>query len=125
MHNSKRIGIFKDEAKGKTISLFCTTGSKCYIDENRELGAEDMIKIKSVPKYVQKSQITGKDFVKAVMDPASRKTVEYSVIRLGENRKLYTVKCIRKTLNSNDSKRYVIKNGLDSLALGHYLTLNN
>ncbi len=118
-HNSSRIGVLKDESKGKVISKFLAACVKSYWVEY--LDKSNLCKFKSVPRYVQDTQLTINDFFYGFNNPDKRKKLEYFLIRISESRELFTIKCKRKTLNVHDSKRYVI--GRDSLALGHYLTL--
>ena len=83
-----------------------------------------IVKCKSIPKFAQ-NQISADDFLKAFNypDPVHRKRVKFNAIRIGKGRQLYLFRCVKSTLNPNDSKRYVLPGNLDSLALGHYLTL--
>ena len=121
-HNAKKIGVFKDESKGRVILKFYTTSAKCYWVEYKD-GSKPMVKNKGVPHFVQNNQLSLDDFVNAFKHPEKRKNVEYYQIRVSqETRRIYTVKCQRKTLNTYDSKRYVIEKGYDSLALGHAAT---
>jgi hypothetical protein len=126
--NSTRIGVLKDESKGRDIVKFLTTSAKCYWVEYASCECEEkckhessMCKCKAVPHFVQRTQLKLSDFENALRNPHKRKKLEYFLIRIGEDRQIFTIKCKRRVMNVHDSKRYVI--GTDSLALGHYLTL--
>ena len=119
-HNSTTIGVFKDESKGRIIVEFYTTSAKSYWVQYKD-ALKRMIKNKGVPHFVQENQLSLQDFIEAFKDSEKRKKIVYHLIRISqESRRIYTVKCRRKTLNTHDSKRYVINNGYDSLAMGHY-----
>ena len=49
----------------------------------------------------------------------------YSALRIGPDRKMFTSTCRKKILDCHDSKRWVYPCQTDSMALGHYLTLDS
>lgn len=139
--NKDIIGIFKEETRGKHILRFYTACAKSYLAEFKDTSGipkeqqtdemrkkfAPLCKVKTIPKYVQNTQLKGKDFVQAFSQHSpnssdKQKVVTFNVIRIGEKRQLYTMRCVRKTLNTHDSKRYVYT-AKDSLALGHYRTM--
>ena len=101
-HNSTRIGVFKDESKGKIIVQFYTTSAKCYWVEYKN-AIKRTVKNKGVPHFVQNNQLSLQDFIEAFKNPEKRKDIMYYLIRISqESRRIYTVKCLQKTLNTHD-----------------------
>ena len=136
--NKDIIGVYKEETKGKHIVSFYTSSAKSYLAEfkdtssiPREEQSEEIVKniaplckVKGIPKYAQNTQLKAYDFIQAFNQHSSKqsqKAVTFNVIRIGEKRQLYTMRCVRKTLNTHDSKRYVYT-AKDSIAIGHYRT---
>ena len=134
--NKDIIGIYKEETKGKHIVSFYTSSAKSYLavfkdppsipkkEQSEVKNIAPLCKVKGIPKYAQKTQLKAYDFIHAFNQHSSKqsqKAVTFNVIRIGEKRQLYTMRCVRKTLNTHDSKRYVYT-AKDSIALGHYRT---
>ena len=136
--NLSVVGVFKDECPGLLIRSMHSNGAKSYVYtiENttgivKELMTEKerklyypFIKMKALSKYFQSTLLSEDDFLRAFDQPYKERYITYTTLRMGYERRMYTFKCTRKILDSHDSKRYVFPDQRDSLALGHYLTMN-
>ena len=138
-HNHNVVGIFKDEMKGYVIQSLYTNSAKSYLiglfdntgipPSEQTLALKSLfdpaVKLKGIPRYFQAKLLTIQDFKEAFYFPDKVKTLTYSVIRIGQDRRMYTFKCKKNVLNIHDSKRYVFNNFKDSLAHGHVYTRAN
>ena len=137
--NSSTVGIFKDEIEnGLLIKSQHSNGAKSYvytIENNTGVTKNLMtekekkvyypnIKLKALSKFFQSTLLREEDFLNAFKNPNKETKLTYTALRMGHRRRMYTIKCTRKLLDSHDSKRFVHPLQLDSLALGHHLTLN-
>ena len=138
VENKFKVGIFKDEVSGLLIKAQHSNGAKSYlytIYNNTGLDVRLMnekerkiyyprIKMKALSKHFQSNLLTEDDFLQAFRDPNQERSLTYTSLRIGNERKMYTFTCNKKVLDPHDSKRWVYPSQLDSLALGHYLTLD-
>ena len=136
--NKSLVGIFKDEVPGLLIKSQHSNGAKSYLytienntgrdkfsmtEKEKELYYPN-IKLKALSRYFQSTLLTEDDFEKTFDNPNRECRLTYNTLRIGYERCMYTFKCTRKVLDSHDSKRWVYPNQRDSLALGHFLTLD-
>ena len=138
VENKSKVGIFKDEVSGLLIKAQHSNGAKSYlytIHNNTGLDARLMnekeretyyprIKMKALSRHFQSTLLMEEDFLQAFRNPGQERSLTYTALRIGNERKMYTFTCNKKILDSHDSKRWVYPSQLDSLALGHYLTLD-
>ena len=137
--NKSVVGIFKDEVNGLLIRSQHSNGAKSYlytIENNTGLDERLMnerergiyyprIRMKSLSRFFQSTQLREEDFVNTFLDPDQQHHLTYSALRIGPDRKMFTFTCTKKILDCHDSKRWVYPCQRDSIALGHYLTLDS
>lgn len=122
--NKKVLGLMKDENSGKIMRDFAGLKAKAYayIIENSENSINTVKKVKGVKSSVVKKL----DFDHYRESITSRKTFygEQRVIR-SRSHKLYTEIINKISLNYKDDKRYIMSNGIDTLAWGHFKIRNH
>ena len=115
--NKKVLGKFKDELNGKIMEEFIGLRSKLYSYKVFEDGKETK-KAKGIKKNVVQKQICFDDFRKCLL---TREAI-YKKQSLFRTKKhdIYTVEQNKKALSFYDDKRFILENGTDTLAWGHY-----
>ncbi len=114
--NTKVIGKMKDECNGKPPLEFVGLRSKMYslltYDDSTVNRTAKGIKKRYVAKHLKHDM-----YLKTLRD----KTVEHAKYRLFRSRahKLETVECCKVALCAYDDKRYVLEDGIGTLAYGH------
>ena len=117
---NKRIpGLFKDEVCGKIIKRFCGLKSKMYSFMYQE-NENDMYKLKAkgVAKATIEHNLRFEMFETTLFD-RTEMLASMDLIR-SRSHNLYCETVRKKTLSSFDDKRYLLDDGLSSLAYGHY-----
>ena len=114
--NKKVIGKFKDEASGIPITEFIGLRSKMYsyVKDNQKGGKT----AKGIKKIVIKNYIAHEDY-KNVLFENKQLYHKMKTIR-SQNHELGSYEINKVSLSCFDDKRYILKNGIDSLAYGHY-----
>ena len=117
--NKKVLGMFKDEVNGNVIDEFVGLRAKLYSYKMFE--GEESKKCKGVKKSVVKKSITHEDYKTCLTDqkPQLRKM---NVIRSYKH-DIFTEEVNKVALSANDDKRYILEDGINTLALGHYRIL--
>ena len=117
--NKKVLGILKDEVNGNVIDEFVGLRAKLYSYKMFE--GEESKNRKGVKKSVVKKSITHEDYKKCLTDqkPQLRKM---NVIRSYKHN-VFTEEVNKVALSANDDKRYILEDGINTLALGHYRIL--
>ena len=113
--NKKVLGKFKDEAGGKIIREFVGLRPKCYSIQIEE--AKSIKKAKGTKKNVTKS-LTHQDF-KDVLFGKDFPPLENVSLR-SHFHEIYTETIRKVALSAEDDKRVVQKDGIQTLALGHW-----
>ena len=115
----KVLGMFKDEVNGNGIDEFVGLRAKLYSYKMFE--GEESKKCKGVKKSVVKKSITHEDYKKCLTDrkPQLRKM---NVIRSYKHN-VFTEEVNKAALSADDDKRYILEDGINTLALGHYRIL--
>ena len=119
--NKKVLGKMKDETSGvpprETVGLrskmYSLLGSKP--DEDGELAKK---RAKGVKKSAVRDKITHDDYRECLFDGTAKRT-SMNLIR-SENHGLYTVTVNKIGLSAFDDKRFLLGDGITSLAYGHY-----
>ena len=119
--NKKVLGMMKDEAEGKNIKEFVGLRSKLYSFIMEE-GKENK-KCKGVKKQVVESSITHEDY-KTCLTTGKEQLRKQNIIRSYEH-EVYTEEVNKVALSAMDDKRYILKDGMHTLALGHYKIKDN
>jgi hypothetical protein len=112
--NKKVVGKMKDETDGTPISEFVGLRAKMY---SFQCGGSDHKRAKGVKRQVVKSTLNHQDYV----DILRGKTYRYDDMRLirSQLHNLYTVNLRKKSLAAFDDKRYILADGVTTLAYGH------
>ncbi|KAL4153311.1 hypothetical protein QTP88_001144 [Uroleucon formosanum] len=117
--NKKVLGKFKDELDGKIMTEFIGLRSKLY--SHRILDTEKEIKkAKGVKKNVVENKICFNDFENCLLTKES-KYIKQNLFRTKKH-DIFTVEQNKKALSVYDDKRFILDNGIDTLAWGHYKT---
>jgi hypothetical protein len=116
--NKKVIGKMKDEANGDIVFKFVGLAPKVYCmvvgEKERE---HDKKALKGVPKYLQDSSFTFDKYLD-VLENEKRLYCKMKQIRSYKH-KVFTIEVQKSVLHGFDSKRYILDNGIDTLAWGH------
>ncbi|KAE9529175.1 hypothetical protein AGLY_011971 [Aphis glycines] len=111
--NKKVLGKFKDELNGKIMTEFIGLRSKLY--SHRILDSEKEIKkSKGVKKNVVENKLCFDDFKNCLLT----KKPKYVRLNLFRTKKhdVFTVEQNKKALSVYDDKRFILDNGIDTLA---------
>ena len=119
--NKKVLGMFKDEAAGKIIKEFVGLRSKLYSFIMEE-GKENK-RCKGVKKQVVENSITHEDY-KTCLKTGKDKLTRQDILRSYEH-EVYTEEVNKIALSAADDKRYILKDGIHTLAWGHYKIKDN
>ena len=115
--NKKVIGKFKDEAGSKIMSEFIGLRSKMYSYTVMENGKGGMT-TKGIKKNVIKLDIMHEDYKKTLMNEEQMRH-KMRTIRSVKH-KLQSFEINKISLSCFDDKRYILNNGINSYAYGHY-----
>ena len=119
--NKKVLGMFKDEAAGKNIIEFIGLRSKLY-SFLMEDGGENK-KCKGIKKQVVESSITHEDY-KTCLTTGKDQLRKQNILR-SYNHEVFTEKVNKIALSAMDDKRYILSDGMHTLAWGHYKIKDN
>ena len=119
--NKKVLGMFKDEAAGKNNKEFVGLRSKLY-SLLMEDGRENK-KCKGVKRQVVENSITHEDY-KTCLITGKEKLARQNIIRSYEH-EVFTEEVNKIALSAEDDKRYILKDGIHTLAWGHYKIPDN
>ena len=114
--NKKVLGMFKDEATGKIIKEFVGLRAKLYSYKMFE--GEESKKCKGVKKRVVEKSITHEDY-KTCLLTGKEQLRKINIIR-SYNHEVYTEEVNKVALSAEDDKRYILEDGIHTLAWGHY-----
>ena len=119
--NKKVLGMFKDEAAGKIIKEFVGLRAKLY-SFIMEDGKENK-RCKGVKTQVVESSITHEDY-KTCLRTGKEQLRKQNIIRSYEH-EVYTEEVNKIALSAADDKRYILNDGIHTLAWGHHKIKNN
>ena len=114
--NKKVLGMMKDEAGGKIIKEFVGLRAKLYsfvMDDG-----EETKKCKGVKKQVVESSISHEDY-KTCLLTGKEQLRKQNILR-SYNHEVYTEEVNKIALSAQDDKRYILSDGVHTLAWGHY-----
>ena len=117
--NKKVLGMFKDEVNGDIIDEFVGLRAKLYSYKMFE--GEESKKCKGVKKSVVKKSITHEDY-KTCLTTGNEQLRKQNIIRSYKH-EVYTEEVNKVALSASDDKRYILEDGINTLALGHYKIL--
>jgi hypothetical protein len=119
--NKKVIGKVKDEMNGKIIREVICLKSKQYsilLDDEYNLK-----KIKGLSKSVTKKHITHDDFKTVLLEDRIMHH-EMPVLR-SQDHQMYVENMNKKSMTPFDDKRYILEDGIRTVAFGHRLSRNS
>ena len=119
--NKKVLGMMKDEAAGKIIKQFVGLRSKLYSFKMEEGGESK--KCKGVKKQVVENSITYEDY-KTCLTTGKELLRKQNILR-SYNHEVYTEEINKVALSALDDKRYILSDGIHTLAWGHYKIKDN
>ena len=114
--NKKVLGMFKDEAAGKIIKEFIGLRAKLYsfiMEDEKENK-----RCKGVKKQVVENSITHEDY-KTCLRTGKEQLRKQNILRSYEH-EVYTEEVNKIALSSIDDKRYILDDGIHTLAWGHH-----
>ena len=114
--NENVLGMFKDEAAGRCIDEFVGLRAKLYSYKMYE-GNENK-RCKGITKSVIKTSITHEDY-KTCLFTGKEQLRKMPVIR-SHNHEVCTEEINKVALGSNDDKRYILEDGINTIPWGHY-----
>ena len=119
--NKKVLGMMKDEAGGKTIKEFVGLRAKLhsFIMDN----GEENKKCKGVKKQVVESSISHEDY-KTCLTTGKEQLRKQNILRSYDH-EVYTEVVNKIALSAQDDKRYILSDGVHTLAWGHYKIKDN
>ncbi|GBM08249.1 hypothetical protein AVEN_82934-1 [Araneus ventricosus] len=113
--NKKKIGCFKDETNSECIVEFIGLRSKMYSILTKDYEKKTA---KGITKtYIQKN-VKHQDYKNCLLNSAKSRGVQSRIQSFNHN--LYSMKINKVTLSSFDDKRYILDDGVESFAYGHY-----
>jgi hypothetical protein len=114
--NKKVIGKMTDEAGGKILESFVGVAPKMYsfLGENIKKQAAKGVKRSIVKKFIDHRRF------KKVLFKQKKLLCKMNLIR-SKNHKLFTGNFTKVALHSFDSKRYILPDGINTLAHNHFL----
>ena len=114
--NKKVLGMMKDEAAGKIIKEFVGLRSKLYsfiMDDG-----EETKKCKGIKRQVVESSIRHEHY-KTCLTTGKELLRKQNILR-SYNHEVYTEEVNKIALSALDDKRYILSDGVHTLAWGHY-----
>ena len=115
--NKKVLGKMKDEAAGKIIKEFVGLRAKLYNYKMYE-GEKEIKKCKGIKKQVVESSISHEDY-KTCLTTGKEQLRKQNILR-SYSHEVYTEEVNKVALSALDDKRYILKDGIHTLAWGHY-----
>ena len=119
--NKKVLGMFKDEAAGKIIKEFVGLRAKLYSFKMDEGGESK--KCKGVKKQVVENSITHEDY-KTCLTTGKEQLRKQNILRSYDH-EVYTEEVNKIALSAQDDKRYILSDGVHTLAWGHHKIKNH
>lgn len=121
--NKAIIGKFKDEAKGKTAEAFVGLRAKMYCWKlskqlpDNTYASEEKARAKGIQRAAMRD-VRFEDYERQLRTPQEHKVTNR---RIGSHlHRIYTYEFDKKGLCSFDDKRYILEDGISTLAYGHY-----
>ena len=114
--NKKVLGMMKDEAAGKIIKEFVGLRSKLYSFVTDE--GEETKKCKGIKKQVVESSIRHEHYKTCLT--TGKELLRKQIILRSYSHEVYTEEVNKVALTALDDKRYILSDGIHTLAWGHY-----
>ena len=113
--NNKVLGMFKDEKAGRNIKEFVGLRPKLYSILMEE--GEETKKCKGIKKSVVEQTIRHEDY-KTCLLTGQGQYRKQNIIR-SHDHEVYTEEVNKMALSPDDDKRYILEDGINTLAWGH------
>jgi hypothetical protein len=116
--NKKVLGKMKDECAGKSITEYVGLRPKMYSIMKDD--DDNIRKAKGVKKYVVKKHIINENYRDSLFD----QTIFHHGMNMlrSMNHQIYGLYVNKISLSPFDSKRWILDDGIHTLAFGHYAT---
>jgi hypothetical protein len=116
--NKKVVGKFKDELGSEIMSEFVGLKSKVYSFIKEDGKYKNTLK--GINRSVAKKHIHFNDYKNALFSGASTRHEVTRVVSKKHEHEMYTIKQNKISLSSYDDRRYILDDGITTLAYGHY-----
>lgn len=117
--NIKRVGCFKDELSGRAAYEFCGLRAKMYSLLVNNNDSKPKMTAKGVKRSYVKHHLTHNMYYHTLFSHESSEA-SFAAIR-SKNHQLQTVQLRKTCLSAFDDKRFILADGVSSLAYGHCL----
>ena len=114
--NKKVLGVFKDEVAGECIREFVGLRAKLYSFKMFE--GKESKRCKGIKKKVVQKSITHEDY-KTCLLTGKEQLRKMNIIRSYEH-EVYTEEVNKVALSAEDDKRYIMADGIHTMAWGHH-----
>ena len=115
--NKKVIGFMKDELGGKIMTEFIALRPKLY--SYKKLDGEEDKKCKGIKKCAVKKTLTFEDYKNCLLNP--KNVYRSQLMFRSTNHEVHTIEVNKVALNRNDDKRISKRDGVSTLARGHWV----
>ena len=129
--NKKKIGFFKDELNSLPLEAFAALRSKCYALKYTGKVKNNIVKhtdpvekatAAGTKKSVKDNHLRFDHYVKTLTTLQNHYTIQNNII--AKKHTLYSVNQTKISLSAQDTKRYILSDGINTLAHGHYRIAN-
>lgn len=118
--NKKTLGKMKDEANSVPISKFAGLRSKMYAFTLKNTESK---RAKGISKITVQKDLQFETYEHALFNETQVHSTMTSI--RSHLHRIYGERIIKAGLSCFDDKRYILENGIDSLAYGHYMIKNH
>ncbi|XP_074656698.1 uncharacterized protein LOC141909913 [Tubulanus polymorphus] len=120
-NNKNVLGKFKDETNSSPIKEFCGLRSKMYsmvyLSPDNDGTLVEKKTAKGVAKYVVKQSVSHDNYIRCITEKSILMTGMRSIRSF--NHKIHSVHLNKVGLSPYDDKRYILDDGVSTLAYGH------
>ena len=125
LNNMKVLGKMKDECHGLPLLSFRGLRPKLYCMEKKvlrdgEIITETDVKGKGLTEPVRKQQLTVAKFDNSIHQYTKHSVTQYTI--RSDHHKLYSYEMKKIGLSAADDKRWILNDGISTLAHGHFKT---
>ena len=130
--NKKIIGMMKDELDSIPLEEVAALRPKCYclkyhgkVKKNKIVDVEDTIEkptAAGTKRSVKDSELTFNHYLNTLLTKKSQYVTQNNIV--SNKHSLYSVNQTKISLSAQDTKRYILSDGINTLAHGHYRIQN-
>ena len=130
--NKKIIGMMKDELDSIPLEEVVALRPKCYclkyhgkVKKNQIVNKEDIVEkptAAGTKRSIKDSKLKFNHYLKTLMTKKNQYVTQNNII--SHKHTLYTVNQTKISLSAQDTKRYILSDGINTLAHGHYRIKN-